>query len=63
MSFRLFDMYAKNFFTCTTFVSIVDENVIPNYKKIVIRERKLWKTGGRAAIVHTGKDVQVKYVP
>ena len=57
MCFRLFDMYAKDYFTCSTFVSIVDENVVPNYRKIVIRERKLWKQGARSHIVKTGKDV------
>ena len=43
MLFKLFDRSDRGYFSFSEFEEIIDERMMPNYKKIVIRERERWK--------------------
>ena len=42
MLFKLFDRSDKGYFGFVEFEEIIDERMMPNYKKIVVRERERW---------------------
>ena len=42
MLFKLFDRSDRGYFSFLEFEEIVDERMIPNFKKIVERERERW---------------------
>ena len=42
MLFKLFDRSDRGYFGFVEFEEIIDERMMPNYKKIVVRERERW---------------------
>lgn len=45
MCFRLFDREENDFFGYQIYEDILEENLIPNFKKIVKKERANWLAG------------------
>jgi len=46
MLFKLFDRSDNNYFTFVEFEDIIEERMMPNYKKVVLRERERYRMHG-----------------